>query len=476
MLSQVVVQLTRASAGLLIARELTPTDYGIAAMVVTFSGFVLVFSDLAFGAAIVQRKTVSEDDCSTVFWTTVLGGLVLTVGGIFVARPLAEFYGEPRVATLFTAFAAIFLITSLGATHQALLTREMDFRKLETRQIIASLVGAVTGITAALAGAGPWAIVLQQLAIVSTGTVVLWGLSRWRPKLRFSVQSLRKLAGFSGSVFATRLLYYTSESSVTLLVGRFLGASAVGMYAVAYTVILVPLLRIAVPVGEVLFPAFARLQDDRERLTELWLRALTVLAALVTPALLGLIVTAPDVIPLVLGSRWEGAVPVVQILAWVGLLQALDAWNGGILMGLGRSKLLFRSGLLFYTSFIASYAIGLRWGIVGVATSYAITITLMQFVYQAVTARALRISPLAPLRAVGRVAGAAIVMAILIAGLRVLLVDYDVPPVVRVILLIAAGTAIYVPLCLWREPRIPRELLSLGRRNTTAAASPSPSG
>jgi O-antigen/teichoic acid export membrane protein len=232
----------------------------------------------------------------------------------------------------------------------------------------------------------------------------------------------------------------------------------------------VPLLRIAVPIGDVLFPAFSRLQDDRKRLAAMWMRGLRLLAAVVMPAIAGLVVVAPDFVPLVLGDRWQDAVPVVQILAVVGLFQALDAWNGPMLMGLGQAKTLFRCGLLFYSVFIASYVIGLPWGIVGVAASYATAIVLMQVVYQRVTTRAVGIPLLEPLRAISGVSQATALMLVALVAARVGLVHEGVPAAARLPILIVLGTVAYLAACRWRAPEVVGEVAEVLRRRRSSRA------
>ena len=148
---------------LILARLLTPHDWGLAAMVMVFSGFVVVFTDSALGTALIQRTELSEGDRSTVFWTSAGVGLLLALTGIACSGPLARFYREPAVRPLFAALSVGFFITSLGATQMALLVRDMQFRRLELRQMAATVVGACTGITVALSHFGAWAIVGQQL-------------------------------------------------------------------------------------------------------------------------------------------------------------------------------------------------------------------------------------------------------------------------------------------------------------------------
>jgi O-antigen/teichoic acid export membrane protein len=462
--SQTFLQLSRIVIGVVLARLLTPHDYGLAAMALVFSSLVLVFSDLALGAALVQRRTLSEQDRSTVFWTGLGAGLTFTLIGVGLSWPLAWAFGEPDVQPLFAALSLSFLVNSLGTTQKALLTREMNFRSVELRLIVGTLGGGLVGIALAARGFGPWAIIGQQLALAALATALLWLVSPWRPRLTFSGASLRRLGGFSGNVLGTRLFYYLHENAASLLIGRFLGAGAFGLFSVAYTIILTPFSRIAIPVGEVLFPAFSRLQDEPERVARMWVRGIRILAALCVPATAGVVIVAPELVRVLLGERWEDAVPVLQILAWVGLLQALQSWNGGILMALDRARTLFRYTVVFFAVHVVAFAVGLQWGIVGVAAAYAVSTTLLEPPYLWLTARAAGMSPWLFVRALAGVVQASLIMAAALLVARFALVQGGFGAAARLAIMIGLGAAVFVPACLWRAPEVLEELRDLRRR------------
>jgi len=462
--SQVVVQVARVAFALVLARLLTPEEFGLAAMALVIAGFVIAFSDLGLGAALVQRRQIDEQDRSTVFWTGVGVGVLLTLAGVVLAGPISVFYGEPAVHGLMAVLSLSFLVTALGATQRAVLTREMDFRRLELCAIAGVVVGGIVSVAGASVGWGPWALVAQQLTTTVISTAVLWLVSSWRPRWTFSLPSIRGLGGYGASVLGTRIVYRAQESALPLVIGRFLGAAALGIFTIAYTIILVPLTRLAIPIGEVLFPAFSRMQDERERASELWIRALAVLAAICAPAMVGLAVVAPDFVEVLLGNQWSDAVPVVQILAWVGLIQALQAWNGGILMGLGQASTLFRATLAFLAVYVAAFLAGVEWGIIGVAVTYAIAATILETAYLWLTTHALGIRLWTPLRALAGVAQASLVMGLAVAGLRFVLIDQGLAPALRLIAVVAFGIILYVPLLAWRAPTVAVDIRSLRRR------------
>jgi O-antigen/teichoic acid export membrane protein len=471
--SQIVTQVLRMAVAIVIARMLAPHDYGLAAMALVFSSLMLVFSDLALGAAIVQRRSLSEDDRSTVFWTSCGAGLAFTVAGIAASGPIAGFYGQPSVRPLFAVLSLGFFVTSLGTVQAAVLTRSMDFRRLELAVMGGSLAGAPVGIGAAVAGYGAWAIICQQLASAAGSSLLLLALCPWRPHLKFSAASLRELRSFSANVFGQRVLYYLHRNTDNLLVGRFLGPTALGAYGLAYNVMLVPFTRIAGPLQEVLFPAFSRMQDDPRRIADAWIRVTRLVAALAMPALVGLAIVAPDFVHVVLGPRWAKATPVLQILVWVGLLQSIQGLNASVLIALDRTRVLFRFSIGFFAAHLVAFIVGMQFGIVGVATGYAISSTLVEPAFSWLTARVLGVSPLGIPRALAGVAQATAAMGISVLAARMLLVHEGVAPEVRLLALTLLGASIFVAACAWRAPEVKLEVRALrapGRRADLAAA------
>ncbi|HWM11485.1 MAG TPA: MOP flippase family protein, partial [Solirubrobacteraceae bacterium] len=376
--SQVGGQLTRAVAAVIIARLLTPDEYGLAALALVFASLVLVFSDMALGAALIQRKTLSLVDRDTAFWTTVIGGLGFSVVGFALAGPVADLYGEPSAAPLLAVLALTFVVSAVGSPFQCLMLRDMDYARVEMLPMIGALTGAAAGVAVAVMDGGAWAIIAQQIVSVVVSTILFCWRSQWRPRLAFSWDSLRDLGGFSIYLVGHRLLYYLQMNGDRFLIGRFLGTGALGIYAVAYNTMLVPASKLGAPLQRVFSPAFSRIQDDTERIAAMWARVVRLLAAVSLPALAGLIVVAPDFVPLVLGSQWDEAVPVIQILAWVGIVQALQAINMDILLARGRARTMFRFAIVVTVSHLIAFGVGLQWGILGVAVAYALSTTLVE--------------------------------------------------------------------------------------------------
>lgn len=459
--SQLALQGIRTIGAIIVARLLTPDDYGLAVLALVFSSLVLVFSDLALGAALVQRPVLTEADKSTAFWITISSGLLFMVLGVALSGLVAALYRQPDVQPLLAVLSLSFLLAALGSTQQSLLLRAMEFRRLELFTVVGGLLGTVGAVVLAVAGAGPWAIIGQQLVTAGATSALMWRASSWRPKWLFSRASARDLGGFSSYLVGHRLLFYVHQNADNLLIGRFLGATALGAYAIAYNVMLQPASRIAGPVQRVLSPAFARMQDEPQRIAAAWARATRLVGAISIPALAGIVVVAPFFVPVVLGDQWDAAIPVIQILAWVGMLQSVQAVNVDILIARDRPATLFRYMIAFCCIHLIAFVIGLQWGIVGVAAAYAVSSTLIEPVLTVLTGRALHVSPLIFVRSLFGVAQAVAVMVVALLWARSGLVAAGASPALCLVALIVLGALVYLPMCAWRAPEVLRDLRSL---------------
>jgi len=457
-ISQVLLQVSRIVVALAVAHLLTPHEWGVAAMVMVIVGFMVALTDNALGTALVQKRDLTEEDKSTVLWLNVALGILLAVVGTALAAPLANFYHEPAVRPLFIAASFGFLVSCLGSTHTALLMRAMDFRQLELRQIIATVIGGGVGIALAFMHFGAWAIVGQYLAGGVVSTALLWVFLRWRPRAAFSLESLRRLGGFAGFLFGENVLYQGASGLGPVVIGRFLGAAALATFGIAMNVVLMPMARIAAPVAQVFFPAFARMSDDRERLADTWLRSTRLVAAVVCPALVGLAILASDFVPVVLGPQWKSAIPVIQLGALAALPTAFDAMMGEVLLALNRPASLFRVTVVSATTTVGALIVGMHWGVVGVMAGYALVTWINEAIRLQVVTRSLDLSIRRFASSFSGVVKAVALMALALVLGRHVLVAVGASAAVTLATLTVAGGAIYLSICLRFNAEIRFEL------------------
>jgi len=248
----------------------------------------------------------------------------------------------------------------------------MDFRADARAQVVGALAGAALALGAALAGAGAWSLVLQALAASAVTLLLTTVEAAWRPGLGFSWSSIRPLVSFSSGVFGSNLLGHATRNTDNLLIGKFLGSGPLGHYALAYRLMLYPLNHVSWVISRVLFPTLATLQHDLPRLRGAYLASLAGIATVTFPMMLGLLAVAPDFVRVVLGEQWMAMRTVLEVFCVLGLIQSVGTTVGTLYMSTGKTRLMFLTNLAFTPLCIAAFAVGLRWGIEGVAIAYAL--------------------------------------------------------------------------------------------------------
>jgi PST family polysaccharide transporter len=367
--SQAAQFLMQSVATVVLARLLTPADFGLVAMVTAITGLGQAFADLGLSEATIQHPHISHDQVSNLFWINVAIGITLTAIAATLAPVLAWFYREPRLIGITLLVSLTFLIGGLKVQHDALLKRQMRFTSLVIRDVAAYALAVPVAIFLAWRGAGYWAIVALPLTLNLTSMSLSWVMARWRPGLPRRSGEVRSLIAFGGNVAASYMILNLNRSADCVLIGWYWGASPLGLYSRALNLLLLPVRQLGIPASSVAVPAFSRVQDDPERLARYYLRTANVIMWISAPIFGFLFVAAVPVIVLVLGSRWVEAAPVFQILAIFALGQLLYDSTVWLLVSRGQSLRLLRLVLISSPIMIGSYALGLRFGIKGVALS-----------------------------------------------------------------------------------------------------------
>jgi PST family polysaccharide transporter len=370
--TQVVRQVLLLGVSVILARMLGPRAIGLMGMVLVFTSFATLFSDLGFGPALVQKPDLEPRHLTTAFWTNLATGLLLMVVIAAAAPLIATFYDEPVLQPVVVAMSCNFLILSLRSVQQALLQKHMEFRQLAIVDISAVAIAGVVAVGMALTGWGIWSLVAQLLLTSIITVVLLWVLSPWKPAFAFDTGALRDMLSFGLNLTGFHALNYWSRHADDLLVGKFLGPSALGIYALAYQWMLLPVSQMSGVITRVMFPALSLIQDDKARVRHAYLYATRIIAFLSFPMMIGLLVVAEPFILAVYGSEWGEATPVLQILCLQGMMQGVGTTVGWIYTSQGRTDVMFRWGIFASTIRVASFVIGLNWGVIGVATAYVV--------------------------------------------------------------------------------------------------------
>ena len=356
-----------------LARLLTPQDFGLIAMVTAITGFVSMFKDMGLSMATVQKAEINHSQISTLFWINVALSLGIMLITVVLAPVIAWFYGEPRLTWITLALASAFIFGGLTVQHQALLRRNMRFGTLALIAIISMLVSILAAIIAALYGAGYWSLVLRQLANAMVGMIAVWLACRWWPGLPVRRSGVRSMMAFGANLTGFNIVGYLAQNIDNILIGKFLGAVPLGLYNRAYQLLLLPVRQINQPMEAVAIPALSRLQQEPSKFRSYYRKGLTLAVMFGMPIVAFLFVVADKVILIVLGQQWLGSVPIFRALglaAFVGTTNSLG--TGVIFVALGNVRRQFLAALVRSFFLVVAFCIGLHWGAIGVAAAYSI--------------------------------------------------------------------------------------------------------
>jgi O-antigen/teichoic acid export membrane protein len=462
--SQVAGQIIRFASVVALARLLTPDDYGAANIAVTLGTFAFVLGDLGYGTALVQSARATQREASTAFWCALAAGLICSGFAALGAAPAARTLGEPEVTGLVIVGGLTLCLIAIGSTSQALLTRSMSFGVIQSVTLAASVLAAASAITAGALGAGPWALVLQQVVLAATTSALLVLGARWRPSFQFSRSSFRSLTKFAAPVTGGTLFNVVQPLIIALLVGHLVGVRELGVWSLSMAVVVIPATLFSYPIARVVYAAFARMRDEPERIARVWLDGFVMLAAVALPALFGLIAVAPDLIPLAFGSQWHAAVPVVQILAIFLMVRTLQTWNTPVMDALGKPHIAMAINAAVLIALVPGLWIGSRFGIEGVA----VTFSVVSFVFGelpsfVITTRAINLRIVYVLKCVWGIILSSACMCVAVMFLRHALAGAGVGSELRLILSVIAGAGTYVGCLLLTARSVAMELARSAR-------------
>jgi O-antigen/teichoic acid export membrane protein len=360
-----------------VARVLGPGAYGIMGMANLVIVFVTNFRDLGTGTAIVQRQSVTNSLLSSLFWVNCFLGVFLAIAVAGTSPLTARFFDAAELVPILCVISVSLWLSSAGVVHNSLLLRNMRFRALAIADLAAA--GAAYGVALACAysGLGVWSLVYANLANSLTSTVFYWIAARWRPNPQFDREEIKAVTGFSLNLSGFGLVNYFARNADNAIVGKVLGAVALGDYQVAYNLMLTPLQNISSVIAQVTLPGFAQIQNDDARFRSAYVRSSSIVSLITFPIMAGLGVVADPLIRAVLGQKWIGAIVVFQVLAPVGLLQSVQTLVGSIYIAKGRTDWMFRWGVYYCIVVVIAFLAGVHFGAVGVAAAYLIAYTTL---------------------------------------------------------------------------------------------------
>ncbi|MGB3532887.1 MAG: lipopolysaccharide biosynthesis protein [Microcoleaceae cyanobacterium] len=358
---------------LILARLLTPEAFGLIGLANIFVAFMQIFLEQGFTQALIQHEEIEPEELDTAFWSNIFIGFLLTIISFFLSGFVADIFEQPKLTPIIQCFSVLFFIKSLSHVHLAILSRTFAFKVMAVRTIIGITIGGIVGIIMAIRGFGVWSLVSQQFLYEAVEVFIIWGAIDWRPKLRFSFKHLRNLLNFGLNILALKFMNFCNKRTDNLLIGYFLGEVALGYYLIAFRVLEVMTQLLVSTTKQVALPTFSRLQTDLERFRQAFYKVTLFTSVIAFPTFAGMIVFTKELILILFGEQWLPSVPVMQILALAGILNAVSFFSGSVLIAMGKPSWKLRLSILNAILNLIACLIAVKWGIIAVSVAYVIS-------------------------------------------------------------------------------------------------------
>lgn len=427
---------------LVLARLLSPATFGLVAIASIFISFAQIFVDQGFGEAIVYSKKIDHEMLDSAFWANFLISIILMFLCIGTSDFISTFYKEAQLSLIIKVLSIGFVFNAFSTVQQALLRRDLSFRSLAMRSLIATLGSAIIAIGFAVVDFGVWSLVAKSLSYGLIGVIVLWNISPWRPRYAFYWKHFKALFSYGISIVGANIVDFISRRSDDILIGIFLGASLLGYYNIAYSLLLTMTEILIVVPNSVIFPVFARIQDDLRAVREHFYEASQLISLITIPAFIGLALLAEEVTLSLYGSQWITSIQVVRVLMLIGIIHSAFYFYGNLFKALGKPG--WRFGMMSLTSIlnVIGFVIAVRWGIVAVAASYVIVGYLIAPVYYSLLSRLIHLNTVTYLKLYRPAVTSTVVMGLAILGGRGLMGE-SIPIYLRLAILTGWGAAVY---------------------------------
>lgn len=440
LLGQLAKFAIQVSGLVILARLLTPEEYGLYGMVLVFTGIGALIGDFGLASASIQAKAISRQQRSNLFWVNLALGAGTTGGFVLLATPLSAVYGDGRISALIMVAAFAFVVQGAYTQFAANATRELRFGLLATSDVVSQFLGLLAAVIGAVAGLGVWALVIQQLCIAVTMLLMLTITSRWAPGWPRRAP-MRELLIFGANTFGVQVLNFFTAKVDSFVIGKFLGPAPLGIYDRGYQLNQIPTQQLATPLTRVALPLLSRYQDDVPILQDRVRELARVLAYVLGIGILFVGANADSVVAIVLGSQWTGVAPILTILSVGGFFQAMGYQYYWTFLALGKTGVQLRFALIMRPVMVVLIVAGLPFGVFGVAAGVTAGLVANWAVLSIFALRKVGVRP-APLAApVLR----ALLVGVVSCGAGALLIGAalgDAPSVVQLIVSVTAALAV----------------------------------
>ncbi len=429
----------------ILARLLTPEEFGTIGMIAVFTGFAGIFVDFGFSTALIQKLEITQKDINTVYFINLASGFLLTILFFFLAPLIAEFYEKPILTILTRSLSPIFIISAISGINRALTIKNLNFKLTTVISLVSLIISSSTAILMAYNGYGVWSILIKMVVDQLVITTLYLIFSPFSQKPVFNKKSFKSLFKVGSYMAGDSIINYWSRNADNLLIGKLLGDSSLGIYTKAYAVMLLPLRNISRVIGRVMFPSFSRLQNDIDQIRSIYMKATKLIAFITFPLMAGLALLAEPFVLVAFGKNWMEMVPIISILSLLGATQSILTLNGTIYNSLGKSYIAFRISIIMSIMNVIGFIIGIKLGgLKGLVIAYAIVgfITAIPNFY--IAGKQIGVSILAMFKNFSNSLICTIIMALCIFILKPILESATLLPIFNLLILSFTGGFVYI--------------------------------
>lgn len=359
--------------GVILARLLSPSDYGLLAMIAVFNTIAFAFLDSGFGNALIRKPDLTEDDNTTAFFFNLVAGVVL-FGIIWVIAPwVSAFYDKPILTSLLRAEGSLLIVSSFKIVQNTQLTRALNFKAKMIIRVVSNILGGASGIISAYCGLGVWALVVMHVADAIISLILLWIISPWRPRGRWNKQSFNYLWGYGSKLLASGLLDTIYGNIYPIVIGKFYSAADLGQYSRAQGYASMPSTSLTGVIQQVTFPVLSQIQDDDQRLGNNYRRMLRFTVFIVFPIMIGMAALAHPLVISLVTDKWAQCVPYLQIICFSSMWYPVHAINLNLLQVKGRSDLFLRLEIIKKALITVVVFVCVPFGIIGICCGSVFT-------------------------------------------------------------------------------------------------------
>ena len=441
--TRIIIQSMTWVVTVLVARVLSPSDYGLYGFGTLVTGLVDLISELGIGAAIIQRRDLEEDELGTVFWLSLSFSL-FAYGITWLCAPfIASFFNQPQLVLVLRVLMLTFFISSLRIISWNLLTKRVDFKRRSQIEVAANLTGSATTLVMAYTGFGVWSLITGILSRQAMLTLGCYWILPWRPHLRITKTGFHKVFGFGLYVSASRVAWYLHSNADSFIVGKLLGQQQLGFYSMMYQFIALPVDRISSIVNQVAYPVYSEIQDQPERLKRYFLKLVGLVSLITFPLFCGMFLVVDIAIPVLLTQKWTPLVAPLRLMCGVGMLMSISVLISPAVLAKGRPELSLKFGILCLVIMPAGYFIGARYGLVGVCWAWLILYPVVTTIWCVITRRVIGYKWAELVAALKPAASCTAGMCTFVVGVRAA-TDSRCHGLIQLVILVGAGVGSYL--------------------------------